>query len=47
MDEIEREVIALEAMGHKRIALEIGEDPKNCPIDYVLDAMNKIYSVKE
>lgn len=47
MDEIEREVIALEAMGHKRIALEVGEDPKNCPIDYVLEAMNKIYSVKE
>ncbi|HOW53562.1 MAG TPA: [FeFe] hydrogenase H-cluster radical SAM maturase HydG [Syntrophorhabdaceae bacterium] len=46
-DEIEREVIALEAMGHKRIALEVGEDPKNCPIDYVLDAMRKIYSVKE
>jgi 2-iminoacetate synthase len=47
MEEIEREVIALEAMGHKRIALEVGEDPKNCPIDYVLDAMKKIYSVKE
>ncbi len=47
MDEIEREVIALEAMGHKRIALEVGEDPKNCPIDYVLEAMKKIYSVKE
>lgn len=47
MDEIEREVIALEAMGHKRIALEVGEDPKNCPIDYVLEAMEKIYSVKE
>lgn len=47
MDEIEHEVIALEAMGHKRIALEVGEDPKNCPIDYVLEAMNKIYSVKE
>lgn len=47
MEEIEREVIALEAMGHKRIALEVGEDPKNCPIDYVLEAMKKIYSVKE
>lgn len=47
MEEIGREVIALEAMGHKRIALEVGEDPKNCPIDYVLDAMKKIYSVKE
>ncbi len=47
MDEIEREVIALEAMGHKRIALEVGEDPENCPIDYVLEAMKKIYSVKD
>ncbi|MBP1747665.1 MAG: [FeFe] hydrogenase H-cluster radical maturase HydG [Deltaproteobacteria bacterium] len=47
MEELEREVIALEAMGHKRIALEVGEDPENCPIDYVLDAMKKIYSVKE
>lgn len=47
MEEIEREVIALESMGHKRIALEVGEDPENCPIDYVLEAMEKIYSVKE
>jgi len=45
-DEIEKEVIALEAMGHKRIALEVGEDPKNCPIDYVLEAMRTIYNVK-
>ncbi|MHB8110546.1 MAG: [FeFe] hydrogenase H-cluster radical SAM maturase HydG [Syntrophorhabdaceae bacterium] len=47
MDEIGQEVIALEAMGHKRIALEVGEDPKMCPVDYVLEAMEKIYSVKE
>ncbi len=47
MEEIEREVVALEAMGHKRLALEVGEDPKNCPIDYVLEAIRKIYSVKE
>jgi 2-iminoacetate synthase len=46
-DEIEKEVIALEAMGHKRIALEVGEDPKNCPIEYVLEAMATIYGVKE
>jgi 2-iminoacetate synthase len=46
-EEIEREVVALEEMGHKRIALEVGEDPTNCPIDYVLGAMGKIYSVKE
>lgn len=47
MEEIKREVSVLEEMGHKRIALECGEDPKNCPIDYVLDAINAIYSVKE
>jgi 2-iminoacetate synthase len=46
-EEIEQEVIALEAMGHKRIALETGEDPKNCPLDYVLDSIRKIYEVKE
>ncbi|MCX5817057.1 MAG: [FeFe] hydrogenase H-cluster radical SAM maturase HydG [Proteobacteria bacterium] len=46
-EEIEREVVALEAMGHKRIALEAGEDPKNCPLDYVLDSIQKIYTVKE
>jgi len=47
MEEIEREVVALEAMGHKRIALEVGEDPENCPIDYVLEAIERIYSVKD
>jgi 2-iminoacetate synthase len=46
-DEIEKEVVALEAMGHKRLALEVGEDPKNCPIDYVLEAIRCIYSVKD
>ncbi len=47
LEEIECEVIALEAMGHKRIALEAGEDPANCPIDYVLDAIRHIYSIKD
>jgi 2-iminoacetate synthase len=46
-DEIEREVVALEAMGHKRIALEAGEDQENCPIEYVLQAIRHIYSVKD
>ncbi len=46
-EEIEQEVIALEAMGHKRIALETGEDPENSPIEYVINAMKKIYEVKE
>ncbi len=47
LDEIEREVIALETMGHKRIALEVGEDPVNCSLDYVIEAMGRIYAVKE
>jgi len=47
LNEIEKEIIALEAMGHKRLALETGEDPVNCPIEYVLDALKKIYSVKD
>lgn len=43
-EEIQHEVRLLEQMGHKRLALEVGEDPVNCDIDYVLDAMNAIYS---
>lgn len=45
-DEIKSEVIALQDMGHKRLALETGEDPVNCPIDYVLESINTIYSIK-
>lgn len=47
MEEIRGEVTILEEMGHKRLALECGEDPVNCPVDYVLDAIHTIYSVKE
>jgi 2-iminoacetate synthase len=47
MEEIRNEVTVLEDMGHKRLALECGEDPVNCPIDYVLEAIETIYSVKE
>jgi len=47
LDEIEHEIVALEAMGHKRLALETGEDPVNCPIEYVLDSIKKIYDVKD
>ena len=43
MDEIRREVALLEAMGHKRLALEAGEDPENCPLSYVLEAIQTIY----
>lgn len=45
-EEIKQEIIALQDMGHKRLALETGEDPKNCPIDYVLESIKTIYSVK-
>ncbi len=45
-DEIKREVIALQDMGHKRIAIETGEDPVNNPIEYVLESLKTIYSVK-
>lgn len=45
-EEIEREVIALQDLGHKRLALETGEDPVNNPIEYVLDCIKTIYGVK-
>lgn len=45
-DEIIQEIKVLESMGHKRIALEAGEDPVNCDIDYILDAIKTIYSIK-
>ena len=45
-EEIKQEVIALMDMGHKRLALETGEDPVNCPIDYVLESIKTIYSIK-
>lgn len=45
-DEIRAEVQALQDMGHKRLAIEAGEDPKNNPIDYILESIETIYSVK-
>lgn len=45
-EEIRREVIALQDMGHKRLALETGEDPENNPIEYVLESIKTIYSIK-
>ncbi len=47
MDEVAEEVRILERMGHKRIALEAGEDPRNCPIDYVLESIDTIYNTSE
>ena len=45
-EEVEKAVIALQDMGHKRLAIETGEDPVNCPIEYVLDCIHTIYYIK-
>lgn len=45
-EEIRREVIALQDMGHKRLAVEAGEDPVNNPIEYILESIKTIYSIK-
>lgn len=45
-EEIQEEVLLLEKMGHKRLAIEAGEDPVNCTIDYVLDAIDAVYTTK-
>lgn len=45
-EEIKREVIALQDLGHKRLALETGEDPKNNPLEYILESIKTIYSIK-
>lgn len=45
-EEIRAEVIALQDMGHKRLALEAGEDPVNNPLEYILESIKTIYSIK-
>lgn len=45
-EEIRQEVIALQDMGHKRLALETGEDPVHNPIEYVLESIKTIYGIK-
>ena len=45
-EEIAKEVIALQDMGHKRLAIESGEDPVNNPIEYILESIKTIYSIK-
>ena len=45
-EEIRREVTALQDMGHKRLAIEAGEDPVNNPIEYILESNDTIYSIK-
>ncbi len=44
-EEIRSEVIALQDMGHKRLALEAGEDPMNNPLEYILESIRTIYSI--
>ncbi len=45
-EEVRKEVIALQDMGHKRLALEMGEDPVHNPIEYILECIDTIYSIK-
>ena len=45
-DEIRAEVIALQDMGHKRLALEAGEDPVHNPLEYILESIHTIYSIQ-
>ena len=45
-EEIKKEVIALQDMGHKRLALEAGEHPTMNPIEYILESIQTIYSIK-
>jgi len=46
MEQVREEVMLLEEMGHKRIALEAGEDGENCPIEYILECLDTIYGMK-
>ena len=45
-EEVAKEVVALQDMGHKRLAIEAGEDPVNNPIEYILECIETIYSIK-
>ena len=45
-EEVKAETVALQDMGHKRLALEAGEDPVNNPLEYILECINTIYSIK-
>ncbi|MBO4694150.1 MAG: [FeFe] hydrogenase H-cluster radical SAM maturase HydG [Clostridia bacterium] len=45
-EEVKKEVIALQDMGHKRLAIEAGEDPVNNPIEYILECIKTIYGIK-
>ncbi len=45
-EEVKKEVIALQDMGHRRLAIEAGEDPVNNPIEYILECIDTIYSIQ-
>lgn len=45
-EQIREEVVALQDMGHKRLAIEAGEDPVNNPLEYILESIDTIYSIK-
>ncbi|MCI8338117.1 MAG: [FeFe] hydrogenase H-cluster radical SAM maturase HydG [Lachnospiraceae bacterium] len=45
-EQIRKEVIALQDMGHKRLAIEAGEDPVNNPLEYILESIDTIYGIK-
>lgn len=47
LEEVKQEVEILESLGHKRLAVEAGEDPVNCSLDYVIECIQQIYSVKD
>ncbi|WP_407314382.1 [FeFe] hydrogenase H-cluster radical SAM maturase HydG [Desulfosporosinus sp. SB140] len=46
MEQLEEEIRVLESLGHKRIVIEAGEDPVNCTMDYIIEVIKKIYSLK-
>lgn len=46
-EELEQEVRILESLGHKRLAVEAGEDPRNCPLEYVVEVIRRIYRITE
>lgn len=46
MEEVRQEIIEIERMGHKRIAMEAGEDDENCPIDYIVECLQTVYDTQ-
>lgn len=46
MEQLEAEIKILESLGHKRIVMEAGEDPINCSLDYIIECIKKVYTLK-